>query len=1216
MKHRAILSVSLVAAWSLFFSNASLRAAEQKPIHALILTGHDGPFHKWRETSKALKEVLEQDERFKVRVVEDPAFLGNADLLGYDVVVQNYVNWERPGLSDKAKNGLVNFLKAGKGLAVIHFANGAFHSSLPKAEVSDWPEYRRIVRRVWDHKDKQCGHDAYGKFSVRITDIKHPITEGMKTFDTIDELYFRQNGTTPIEPLIVAKSKVTGKEEPLAWAYEYEKGRVFQTLLGHAAESIRGEGPATLITRGCVWAAQREQKAITASPPPPPPGSLTLVEGKFGKALDARATPVAIDGNERYRTPPLTVECWAKLNNKKAFNVLIASDTKASGRHWEMYSYAGTGNFSVYMPGMQPSEIKSKSYICDGQWHYLAMTYDARQVRLFVDGKQVHEEAVAVKKDVKPQDGPLTIGMALAALREKIGCDGLIDEVRISSTIRKIEGTPSGPLPLDLHTIGHWRFDHEVAADVDPAWTPRPAEGDAPPWEKATDKDWIDPRFQQMETGPFLDATFSLTGSRGKETIYKGTAIRVGDKGNAGVLYDRCQMRFTAAWSGGWLTHSSRRFALLNTPTPTGKVHFSTSVGPGWADEKGKWDSKLPATAPLPRERLHYRGLYTHGSQNVLRYSVNGVSVLESPGLEIGDSSILFTRSLEVAPSRHELRLLVCELPEKQLQVIGNGRAVLAPQDDRIHIVSLKDRIRGIKLVTEDSGRVILVLPANEETTRVKLLLWEGEAKNAEGFDALASKSSTAPDLGALTKGGPPRWKTLTTRGEIGKDDGSFAVDTLTIPYENPFKALFFVTGVDVLSTGDLAICTAHGDVWIVSGVDDKLGKLTWKRFATGLYQPMGLRVVAGKIIVLERGQLTRLHDLNDDGEADYYENLCNDWHTGGGEHSFDTCLEVGPDGSFYFFKTGDTHTPSGGCLLRVDRDGKASEVFATGFRHPIGLGMSPTGVLSGADQEGNWMPATRIDLYKKGGFYGDMRAHHRETPPKTYDPPLCWLPRQVDNSAGGQVWIPKGKWGPLGGMMLHLSYGKCRMLLVLPQKVEDVMQAGAVDLGLQFLSGIKTGRFHPIDGNLYVVGLQGWQSAAVKDGCLQRVRYTGKKITLPVGLSVHTNGVKLTFAEPLSREHVEDVRRFTIEQWNYHWSADYGSQRWSVSHPERVGQDRVSVKSAKLLENGKSVFLEIADIKQVMQMQIRYSLTTSSGDALSGNLHHTIHRPAPPFKP
>src|SRR5206468_685379 len=144
--------------------------------------------------------------------------------------------------------------------------------------------------------------------------------------------------------------------------------------------------------------------------------------------------------------------------------------------------------------------------------------------------------------------------------------------------------------------------------------------------------------------------------------------------------------------------------------------------------------------------------------------------------------------------------------------------------------------------------------------------------------------------------------------------------------------------------------------------------------------------------------------------------------------------------------------------------------------------------------------------IYKKGGFYGDMRAHHQPTPPKTYDEPLCWLPRIMDNSAGGQVWVPPGKFGPLAGQMLHLSYGRCRMLLVLQETIDGTAQGGAVDLNLQFLSGVMRGRFHPKDGHCYVCGLDGWQTAAIKDGCLQRVRCTGKPAALPVGLHIHAD--------------------------------------------------------------------------------------------------------------
>jgi hypothetical protein len=370
------------------------------------------------------------------------------------------------------------------------------------------------------------------------------------------------------------------------------------------------------------------------------------------------------------------------------------------------------------------------------------------------------------------------------------------------------------------------------------------------------------------------------------------------------------------------------------------------------------------------------------------------------------------------------------------------------------------------------------------------------------------------------------------------------------------------------------------------------------------------LKVVDGKVIVLERGQLTRLHDLDGDGEADFYENVCHDWHTGAGEHSYDSCLEVDPQGRFYFFKTGDPQLPHGGCLLRVPPDGKSVEIVATGFRHPVGMGMSPSGFLTGADQEGNWMPATRIDAYQQGGFYGDMRAHHRAVPPTIYDPPLCWLPREMDNSAGGQVWVPEGKFGPLSGQMLHLSYGRCEALLVLPQKVGDVWQGGAVDLGWTFLSGAIRGRFAS-DGNLYVVGLNGWQTAAKKDGCLQRVRYTGKPIALPRKLEVVEGGIKLTFSEPLAPSSA-DARLDQAQQWAYHWSGDYGSKRWSIARPGKEGVDPVAITKATLLNENKTLQFDIPGIGPVMQFYVRYDVTTASGLPSRGAVYLTIHKLAP----
>src|SRR5262249_42026148 len=130
--------------------------------------------------------------------------------------------------------------------------------------------------------------------------------------------------------------------------------------------------------------------------------------------------------------------------------------------------------------------------------------------------------------------------------------------------------------------------------------------------------------------------------------------------------------------------------------------------------------------------------------------------------------------------------------------------------------------------------------------------------------------------LASLTKGGPAQWpKAIETAGACGTTT-PFAVDTITLPSANPWRSLFFVGDHDFLPNGDGVICTIMGEVWIVSGLDDQLQHLRWRRFATGLNQPLGLRVVDGVIHVIGRDQITRLHDLNGDGEADFYECFSN----------------------------------------------------------------------------------------------------------------------------------------------------------------------------------------------------------------------------------------------------------------------------------------------------------------------------------------------------
>jgi type 1 glutamine amidotransferase len=1196
---------------------------------------HPRGTHEYEESVKLLKRCLDSSpnlDGLHTDVVlggwpRDDRLLDRADTI---VLISSGADrnpQDHPLLVGKRLAGLERQMKRGCGLVTIHWTTFVPNGKVGE-QMLDW------VGGYFDYQSGPLPQHWYSAIKDTTTTVKpgsaaHPVCRGLRPFRLHDEFYyhirFRQDDPR-LKPILLAALPGVAQDQVIAWAVERpDGGRGFGLTGGHYFNNWFVPEFRKLVLNAIAWTAHAEVPAGGVASTPSEGNEITLTEGMFGKALDARLGPVVIPGDERFRKPPLTVECWARLWSKDGFNILVASDPKTSARHWEIYSYAGAGDFSAYFPGMEPAEIRSGIGVCDQRWHHLAMSYDGKAVKLFVDGKVVKDQGVARKPGLQPRPGPLTIGAVVfgAQNQQRIGCDGLIDEVRVSQSLRRFDGPPKERPAEDAQTLGLWRFDRPEDLTGAQAWTPPPQEGDAAPWEKETDKDWVDNRFRQMDTGPFLGATvdYPVDGSgprKQTERCYRATAIKVGAHGEGAVLFDRGQLRYAAYWTGGFLHHGDRRFGLLNTPRPAGTVILSTRNDPGWAGPKGEWGDHDAGMAPLPAAWAKYRGLYLHGKRTILAYTVGGVEVLDSPWVESSDGVTVLTRTIEVAPTDRTLRMLIRRPPiltASSIPANNPSRRLVETDGDVVNAVHVVGAGKGCGLFESSTMPLHLVMPPHQQVLRCKLLIWHGTMKDMPAFDGLTKASAPPADLHALIRPGPARWTApIVTHGVVGKDDAPYVIDTLTVPYDNPHRALMFCGGLDFLPNGDVAVCTAHGDVWLVKGVNDKLEKLTWKRFATGLYQPLGLKVVDGKIHVLERGQLTRLHDLDGDGEADFYECVNNDWYVGGGEHSFDCCLETDPAGNFYFFKTGDAHTPTGGCLLRIAPDGSKTDIFATGFRQPICLAVSPAGTLTGSDQEGNWMPATRIDVYKQGGFYGDLRTHHRRIPPRTYDEPLCWLPRQADNSSGGEVWVPPGKLGPLSGRLFHLSYGRCSILLVMKQKVGDVLQGGAVDLGLHFLSGIMRGRVRPQDGYLYVCGLRGWQTAAVRDGCLQRVRYTGKPVKLPTSLQVFADGIRIGFTCPLDRRSAADVGNYHVQEWNYHWGPEYGSKRWSVAHPEKKGQDTVPVQSATLLPDGRSVFLRMAGLRPVMQMEIDYRLSTPSREPVAGVIYNTIHRAAEAF--
>ncbi len=236
-----------------------------KEYKGLILTGEDHPAHLWRETSPVIKDALQKNSMVHIDISENINDLIQYDLRDYDFLVFNYANWENPEpLRDDSKQALTDYVNSGGSLMFIHFANGAFHFSLPGAETSDWPEYRILCRRVWDHTAGSA-HDKYGSFEIRIADAEHELTTELDNFQITDELYYNQHGDEPIQVLLSAISKDTGNEEPMAWIYELrtpsgKNSRVFQTVLGHDKAAFVVPEFQLIMSRAALWLSKGTER--------------------------------------------------------------------------------------------------------------------------------------------------------------------------------------------------------------------------------------------------------------------------------------------------------------------------------------------------------------------------------------------------------------------------------------------------------------------------------------------------------------------------------------------------------------------------------------------------------------------------------------------------------------------------------------------------------------------------------------------------------------------------------------------------------------------------------------------------------------------------------------------------------------------------------------------------------------------------------------------
>jgi mono/diheme cytochrome c family protein len=719
--------------------------------------------------------------------------------------------------------------------------------------------------------------------------------------------------------------------------------------------------------------------------------------------------------------------------------------------------------------------------------------------------------------------------------------------------------------------------------------------------------------------------------------------------GNVAVSYDLHRMRTAGVWQGGHLDLSNTRFTAQRGEAavqPAGRMIEGLQ---GWEwGHAGSFDREFAPRRPAPEDVVRFDGHFVHGKQAVMAYRIDGVRILEMPEVaDAGNGRMVLRHRLRIGPGKRALDLCVAASEGegglagvlRAGAELGQGASPEGAADDAVAVMGSASGPHTLAAVIGKTdglrwkvvgSRMVLHIPPSDAPRSIEVLRQAGDEAGLSSFRAFAAAAVPSGDLLDLTHGGPnPHPQPLTLAGTPGDPVNGYALDTLPIPFDNPYGAWLRTSALGFFNDGRCAVATYTGDIWIVSGIDAGLRHVTWQRFASGLYEPFGVMVIDGLVHVTCRDGIKRLHDLNNDGSADHYETFFADPDVSSSFHAFCFDLQRDDEGFLYYSKSGQyTDFALPGAVLRIAPDGRSHEVFATGFRTPNGMGMLPGNRPLCSDNQGNWMPASKISLCRKGGFYGYVQTHtggsewapdggridvRKVVPPPGFDPPVIWLPQAADNSSGGQTWLDDRRFGPLagkGGRLFHSSFGKGWTYYLMLQEIDGVTQSACVTLPHQWEAGVQRLRVNPADGQLYGVGLSGWQGPrGGKDGCLQRLRWTGGPSRLLDDVRVIPGGIELTFNFEPDPVAAADPANYQIEIWNYQWTQRYGSKFHSVKTDGKEGTDRLDVTGAVIDTDRRSVRLSIPDLVPCDQLKAVLDLRDKSGEPFRQEFHQTIHR-------
>ena len=759
------------------------------------------------------------------------------------------------------------------------------------------------------------------------------------------------------------------------------------------------------------------------------------------------------------------------------------------------------------------------------------------------------------------------------------------------------------PPPMSTRSLLAARHLRHSALALALSIVPIPTDLDAaaPGKTVVSDASWVEADFPFFSS--ILDARKAGVGLPADNLAPRGLVLNLGQ--DCWACFDPDLLRMTMIWRGAGVTptalapgsyHDIARKTpggQTNLPRPDGRPWIATGIYPGGAEGESLslTDQRSPAPSPqepgrgaLPEEAGRFHAVRINGRHAVLEYTVGRTPVSEWLTVTGDAASPVIQRNFEVGASPNALRLVLGVKAPGTLVSIG------LPADTSADAVRL----------LEEKGVTSLLLAPRGSPLRFTAALTHGAA-----VAATASGGEAPPAMRIR------RWKDeVVTDVHPAKEEAAYVVDRIELPAENPWRRGVRPSDIQFLPDGTAVVVTLDGDVWLARGLHETSGRVTWRRFTSGLHEPMTIAIRDGGIFAFDRNGVWRLLDTDGDGEADRHEMFANAFGQTADMREFPSQIRVGPRGEFFLAKGGQQATTQGkhnGSVLRVSADGRETTVLGWGFRQP-NIGVDPvSGLVTSSDQQGNYVPTTPLFVVENGNFHGFLAPFEAvEKYPAPIAEPLTWIPHPVNASALSQVWLHGANLGPLNGGLVHIGYNRPEVFAVLFNRRGKLPQAAIVSITKDFHYPPLNGAVNPADGLLYLAGFQviGWGNVIDVPAGLGRLRRTGKPVTLPREVVPMTEGVLLKFDVALDAGAATDAANYSLQSWAYRRSSKYGSAMYKADGVP--GQDAHTPSAAYLSRDARAVFVAVPGLKPVMQLRIGWSLSTAGGARFSDNAYTT----------